>query len=182
MAQKDSRALRLFNETKLEELEYYKEKYRKTLKEWKRFMEGSSDIDRSVVPVEVLEAWIRCRELGIDPYALPRKKILKGRELDALLIRNREFIDVSRPFLSNLYQFLKGSGFNVALFDGDGYLLEIMGDHDIADEMRNTGGVIGALWNEPSAGHNVVGSIVMMKKPVQLFGSQNYIKLYHEFK
>lgn len=179
MAQKDSRELKLFNETKLRELEHYKDKYRNTLKEWKKFVSGRNDIDTSVIPVEVLDAWNRCREQGIDPFKLPRKKILTGKPLEELLSKNREFINVSRPFLSNLYQFLKGSGFHVVLFDRDGYLLEIMGDHDMAEQMRNTGGVVGALWNETSAGHNVAGAVIKAQKPVQLFGSQHYIKDYH---
>ena len=95
------------------------------------------------------------------------------------LSKSREFIEVSRPFLSNLYRFLKGSGFHVVLFDGEGYLLEILGDPDMADLMRNTGGVVGALWNEKSAGHNVSGTIIKEKKPIQIFGSQHYIKYYH---
>lgn len=179
MAAKDSRELKLFNETKLKELEYYKNKYRRTLKEWKKVINGSDDIDQSIVPPEVLKAWIRCRKLGTDPLKLPEKKILKGTELQKLLAKNREFIDTSKPFMCNLYQFLKGSGFNVILFDRDGYLLEILGDHDRAELMRNTGGVVGALWNEASAGHNVTGSIIKTKKPVRLFGSQHYIKAYH---
>lgn len=179
MVQKDSRELRLFNETKLKELESYRNKYRQTLKEWKKFVEGSNDINTSIVPAEVLDAWIRCRNLNIDPFKLPEKKILTGQELKELLKRNKEFIDISRPFLSNLYQFLRGSGFHVVLFDHEGYLLEIMGDHDMAELMRSTGGVVGALWSESSAGHNVTGTIIQTKKPIQLFGSQHFIKDYH---
>jgi hypothetical protein len=66
-APKDSRELRLFNETKLRELEYYKDKYHRTLKEWKKFVDGRDDIDGSVIPAEVLDAWLRRRNLGIDP-------------------------------------------------------------------------------------------------------------------
>lgn len=179
MALKDSKELRLFNETKLRELEYYKDKYQRTLREWRKFIDGKNDIDDAVIPDEVLAAWIRCRNYGIDPLKLPGKNILKGKELEGLLNRNREFIEVSRPFLMNLYQFLKGSGFHVVLFDREGYLLEIMGDHDTAEMMKNTGGVVGALWNEQSAGHNVSGTIVEAKKPIQIFGSQHYIKDYH---
>lgn len=179
MTLKDSTELKLFNETKLKELEYYKDKYRCTLKEWKKFIEGRDDIDGAIVPAEVLSAWHRCRNLGIDPLKLPKKKILKGKALEALLGRNRRFMEISRPFLHNLYQFLKGSGFHMVLFDGEGYLLEILGDHDIADMIRSTGGVVGALWDEPSAGHNVAGAIIEEKKPIQIFGSQHYIKDYH---
>ncbi|MBN1382742.1 MAG: sigma 54-interacting transcriptional regulator [Deltaproteobacteria bacterium] len=179
MSIKKSRELQLFNEAKRRELDYYKDKYRRTLKEWEKFVTGRDDIDETVIPPEVLTAWIRCRNYGIDPLRLPKKNIKKGKELAKLLERNREFIDVSSPFLKNLYQFLKGSGFNVVLFDREGYLLEIMGDHDIAETMKNAGGVVGALWNEQSAGHNVSGTIIEVKRPIQIFGSQHYIKDYH---
>ena len=179
MEEKASRELRHFNETRLKELHYYKEIYQSTLKEWKKFIHGRDNIDESVIPDEVLNAWVRCRDLDLDPLKLPEKKILSAKALTALLNRNREFIEVSRPFLRNLYQFLEGSGFHVVLFDGQGYLLEILGDHDVADIMRGAGGVIGALWNEQSAGHNVVGAVVLEKKPIQIFGSQHYIKAYH---
>ena len=179
MAIKDSSELQLFNETKLAELEFYKEKYRVTLREWKKFIDGRNDIDGSVVPQEVLAAWVRCRNFGMDPLKLPQKNILAGHDLEKLLERNREFIAVSRPFLTNLYQFLKGSGFHVVLFDRDGYLLDILGDHDFAETMKQAGGVVGALWNERSAGHNVSGAVIEEKKPIQIFGSQHYIKAYH---
>jgi len=179
MAPKASKQLRLFNETKLRERNYYTDKYQKTLSEWKKFVSGGDAIDGAVIPADVLDAWRRCRDLGIDPSKLPQKKILTGKELEKLLLRNQEFIDVSRPFLSNLYQFLRGSGFHVVLFDREGYVLEIMGDHDMAEVIWRSVGVIGALWNEPSAGHNVIGAIILAQKPVQLFGSQHYIKGYH---
>ncbi|MFW6052694.1 MAG: sigma-54-dependent Fis family transcriptional regulator, partial [Desulfosalsimonas sp.] len=179
MAVKESRELRLFNETRQKELQYYKEIYQNTLKEWKKFISGHDDIDVSLIPAEEMNAWIRCRDLGLDPLALPEKTILTGKALTALIDRNREFIEVSRPFLQKLYQFLEGSGFHVVLFDAQGYLLEILGDHDVADVMRRAGGVVGALWNEQSAGHNVAGTVVIEKKPIQIFGSQHYIKAYH---
>ncbi len=179
MTSKHYSELERFNRTKRQERELYKEKYRKTLKEWKKFVEGRNDIDGTVVPAELLEAWHRCRDTGLDPFKMPEVKILKGKALAALLEKNRDFIEVSRPFLRNLYQFLKGSGFYATLFDSDGYLLETLGDHDIADVISNTGGVVGALWNERSTGNTVVGTTLKKKKPMQFFGSQHYIKEYH---
>ncbi|MFO7569149.1 MAG: sigma 54-interacting transcriptional regulator [Smithellaceae bacterium] len=179
MTQKETGELKLFNEAKRLELERYKDRYRNTLKEWKKFVAGRDDINASVVEPEVLAAWLRCRRMGLDPLKLPRKKILTGEALHRLLEKNREFIHVSRPFLTNLYQFLQGSGFHVVLYDREGYLLEILGDHDQAEMMIKAGGIVGALWNEQSAGHNVTGTVIEAKSPGQLFGSQHYIKAYH---
>ena len=179
MPSRDSQALRLFNENKLSELEHYKNRYRHTLTEWKKFIAGRDDIDENVVGQDVLAAWIRCRNKGIDPLKLPRKKTLTGVALKKLLGKNHEFITVSRPFLTNLYQFLKGSGLHVVLFDREGYLLEILGDHDQAEMMKKAGGVVGALWNERSAGHNATGAVIAEHKPVELYGSEHFIRAYH---
>jgi len=174
-----SQQLRIYDSTKIEELSFYKDKYRKTLNEWKKFVEDSGVVDDSIVPAEVMNAWKRCRSYGLDPYKIPDKPILKGDALESLLERNKEFIEVSRPFLNNLYQFLEGSKTHVCLFDREGYLLEIVGDHDISQLLLEASGVVGALWNEKSAGHNVSGTIVEVKRPVHIFGSQHYLKAYH---
>lgn len=161
------------------EVEDYRQKYRKTLAEWTKFIEGRDDIDPDIIPTEVLSAWHRCRNMGMDPMIMPHIKILKGPSLEALLRKNHDFIEVSRPFLKNIHQFLKGTGFHAILFDKDGYLLEILGDHDMADMISNAGGVVGAQWNEPTAGQSVVGSILLEKKPMQFFGSQHFFRDYH---
>ncbi len=175
----NSATLQLFYDRKIAELENYKNSYLKTQKEWKRFVNGANDIDPRIVPEEILAAWVRCRHWGLDPFIIPQKTILTGEALHALLEKNNKFIEASRPFLTNLYQFLEGSGFHVILFDREGYLLEILGDHDFAHILRDTGGVVGALWSEPSAGHNASGTVVAAKKPAQIFGSQHYLKPYH---
>lgn len=174
-----SQRLRACDSSNIEELSFYKKKYRETLNEWQKFVSNRGDIDLSIIPEEVLNAWNRCRNYGVDPYTSPKKPILQGDALENLLERNRVFIDVSRPFLKNLYQFLEGSKTHVCLFDREGYLLEIVGDHDISQLLKEADGVVGALWNETSAGHNVSGTIVEVKKPIHIFGSQHYIKEYH---
>ncbi len=179
MNRKEAGELELFNEAKLSEVERYKNRYRSALKEWKKFVAGRDDIDVSVVGPEVLAAWMRCRSMGLDPLKLPRKKTLTGAALKSLLEKNHDFITVSRPFLTNLYQFLQGSGLHVVLFDREGYLLEILGDHDQAELMKKAGGIVGALWNERSAGHNVTGAIIAGKKPAELYGSEHFIRAYH---
>lgn len=174
-----SKELQSFNETKLKELEFYKQLYWSTYEQWLAFVNGAAFVDNEVIPEEVLNAWCRCRKMGIDPLKLPEKKILTGSDLESLLFQNKEFMKISRPFLFDLYRFLEGSGFYVVLFDSNGYLLEILGDHDMADVMQITGGVVGALWEEASAGHNVAGAVIKEKKPIQIFGSQHYIRAYH---
>ena len=158
----------------------YEEKYQNTLKEWKKFTQGESKIDHSIIPNDVLESWNRCRKIGMDSAFRKIDKVLSEDELHKLLRRNEEFIEASRPFMKNLYQFFMGSGFLVALFDVRGFVLEIIGDDDIVQHVAEGNFVLGASLREEHAGTNAVGSVVELKKPIQIFGCQHYRKNYHK--
>ena len=160
--------------------DYTEEKHRQTFEEWQKFIAGDTDIDTSVVPPHILDAWIRCRALGVDPIERPKNPVLTGSKLQKLIEKNYDFINTSLPFMRNLYRFLKGSGFLVCLFDAEGFILEILGDHDDEDLVRRANGIIGASWNEKYVGNNAAGTIVELRKPVQIFACQHYNQLCHK--
>jgi sigma-54 dependent transcriptional regulator, acetoin dehydrogenase operon transcriptional activator AcoR len=159
--------------------DYYEKFHQQTFLEWKKFVSGDPDIDTSVVPQDVLDSWKRCVELNVNPLSKPDNKILAGKELDALLFKNKDFIDVSRPFMKNLYQFLAGSGFLVALFDHNAFILEVIGAPEETKPVQMANGLVGACWQEKYAGNTATGTVVFYRKPVQFFGSQHFIKFYH---
>lgn len=167
------------NPPKLMGREYYLQEYNKTLVAWQKFIDDDDDADPAVIPPDIRASWIRCRERGMDPLALPVHHVLKGPDLERLLAENHDFITISRPVMHNLYRFLAGSGFLVGLFDKDGYILEIIGDHDRIRLLRNASLVVGALWNEADSGTISSGMVSVLKKPVQVFGCQHYNKNYH---
>jgi len=101
-----------------------------------------------------------------------------GEELEELLSKNKELIDVSRPLMKNLYQFLEGSGFMVSLFDRNAFVLEVIGDPEEDKLVRTTKGFVGACWHERHSGNTAAGTVIVYKKPIQVFGSQHYIRLY----
>jgi transcriptional regulator with PAS, ATPase and Fis domain len=118
--------------------------------------------------------------MGIDPLTPSEVKILVGNELQDLLRQNADFISVSLPFMENLYRFLAGSGFLVCLLDYQGYMLEMIGDHDAYQLLRKADLCVGALWDEKTCSTNGGAMIHILKKPFQLIGSQHYKKLYHK--
>ena len=158
---------------------YYEERYQKTLREWERFIQGSDDLNMSVITEEVASAWRRCREIGLDPYAPPRLNILSGKEFSVLKKERERFISISRPFLENLYQFVKGSRFVVALFDRNGILLEVLQDEEAAEENRRLYWYPGVQWTEDTAGNNAASTTIIMKKPIRIFATQHYLKFFH---
>jgi len=149
--------------------------------EWERFLSGADDIDHTIVSDEVFDAWTRCHAMGVDPYCVPEQTILKGKGLAKLIDDNEFFINASRPFMQNLSTFLKGSGFLVGLFDKSGHFLEILGDDDAIEHAKRGPVIVGALWTEKIAGNNSVGTVLELKRPIQIFASEHYKKyLHHE--
>ena len=89
-------------------------------------------------------------------------------------------IDVAYPFIRNLYRFLQGSGFLLSLLDRDVYVLSFLGDPEEENLVRNAGWFVGACWREQYSGNTVPASVAFYKKPMQIFGSQHFVRLYHD--
>src|SRR5512147_1038338 len=106
--------------------ESHKERFGQVLGEWKRFINSQSMENPLILPDMILESWRRCRESHVNPYTTRVEKVLEQKDLEDLLERNRSLIEISRPFMQNLYGFVRGSGFVVALFDDQGYMLEVL--------------------------------------------------------
>jgi len=170
---------RVLRDISLMGVDYYERYYQRTYLEWKKFISGDRNIDMSVIPQEVFDSWILCAQLGVDPFGQPCNEVLTGEALEAVLAKNKEFIDVSRPFMRNLYRFLEGSGFMVSLFDQNCYVLEILGDPEEDKLIRTARGFVGACWDVKNAGNNAGSAVILYKKPMQVFGAQQYIRLYH---
>ena len=158
----------------------YEERSQVTRREWMKFIR-SERIDGAIIPAEIAESWERCRQMGVDPLKIVEHRILSGDELRDLLARNSELITTSGPFMENMYQFVKGTGFFVGLFEAEGYIVGLIGDDEVIQRMPKGGLVIGALWDERSAGNNSVGTVMELKKPVQIFGAQHYLRMLHRW-
>ena len=94
--------------------------------------------------------------------------------MEDLLERNSELIDISRPFMEHLYGFVRGSNFIVALSDSKGFLIELVGDPDVLESVQQGDFVTGACWSEDVAGSNGVGTVLVIGKPLQIFGCEHY--------
>jgi transcriptional regulator of acetoin/glycerol metabolism len=149
------------------------ERFNSIYAEWRKFVRGG-EVDRSVVDPLVLDAWERCRSKGVNPYLSSIPLVLKGKDLEELLESNRELIEISRPFMEHLYGFVKGSSFIVALFDKDGFLIELVGDDPVLESVKQGNFVLGACWSEDVAGSNGAGTVLTLGIPLQIYGCEHY--------
>jgi PAS domain S-box-containing protein len=146
-------------------------------KAWNGYVEnGVLDIQR--IRPEVANSWQRCRNLSVDPYQDLAGSV-NQLELRERLYNKQHLVKVARPFMDNLYNFVKGSGFQVVLTDEQGFLLEVLGDNDI---VSRTEGVLlcpGGVWSEAVKGTNAIGTAIVEKKPVQIYAWEHFCKPHH---
>jgi transcriptional regulator of acetoin/glycerol metabolism len=158
----------------------YNEKFQRTMKEWKKFIDGRSNIDSTIIPDEILHSWNRCKRSDVDPGKAVINDVLSADQLREMQNRNKELITISRPFMRHLYKYVEGSEFIVVLFNHEGYLLEIIGDENVINHVTRGNFVPGAYWGEESAGTNGVGTLLKVQKPIQIFGCQHYCRNFHK--
>ena len=94
--------------------------------EWRKFVRGMP-VDTEIVRPVILDSWERCRSKGVSPYLAKVPVVLGEEELQTLIARYGELIDISRPFMERLFSFVKGSNFIVALSDANGFLINSSG-------------------------------------------------------
>ena len=141
--------------------------------EWRKFVRGMA-IDSGIVRPVIVDSWERCRSKGVNPYLTKAPLVLGGEQLQALLERNGELIDISRPFMEHLFGFVRGSNFIVALSDANGFLIELVGDYEILESIKHGNFVLGACWSEEVAGSNGVGTVLALGKPLQICGCEHF--------
>ncbi|NFO10972.1 PAS domain-containing protein [Clostridium botulinum] len=121
----------------------------------------------------------RCIKYGVENNIHHPSIILKNKELDILIRKNCELINIARPFMEILYDFLRGSEFSLYLTDKNGVVLTIIGDEDIIIDQIKVGIVEGTDMSERSAGTNGIGTALYENSSIQILGEEHFIKAFH---
>ena len=146
---------------------------------WEKVI-SSGEIERNIVRPEIAQSWIRCYKAGVDPgHNGNKRRFLSPAAMEQTLAQHQELIEVSRPFMKQLYSLVAGSGFIVILSDQDANLLESLGDHETMEIAERNDLVKGANWAETEAGTNGIGIALVERKPVQVSGPEHYCKNLH---
>lgn len=144
---------------------------------WSNFVCGGDETQ--IVRPEILNSWKRCREHGVNYKDMSMHHSLDAALLNRLLARKQELIKVAKPFMANLYEFVKGTGFVVVLTDETGYVMEVFGDEDTLKNPLTSNFFRGASWQEEECGTNAIGTGVKAKQPIQVSGAEHYCSKHH---
>ncbi len=123
----------------------------------------------------------RCKKFGIDSRQVFSKKILYDNELQKRFAANRDLILTAAPYMDQLINFVKGFNFFVLLTDGEGCILNALGDEKILSKAFSLKMVPGAFMNEENIGTNSMSMVISTKMPVQISGDDHFIRAYHKW-
>jgi len=127
------------------------------------------------------ESHERCRKLGIPEDLVYSRKILDQAELQKRFAESRDMILTASPYMEQLINFVRGHNFFALLADGEGCILNAIGDEKILSEAFDLKMVPGAYMSEESIGTNAMAIVIKTGEPVQLSGKDHYIKAYHKW-
>ncbi len=134
---------------------------------------------RRQVRPEVLRSWLRCRELELDPFTKSPPPVLSKNDLNGILKRNKELIEVSKPVMDMMEITVRDTGFIVTLTDEDGFVLVVRGDDDILEMAKKNYYLPGCQRTVECAGTNAIGLCLIEGKPIQLTGAEHYKTHHH---
>jgi PAS domain S-box-containing protein len=147
------------------------------LEVWSRYAGGDSVALQRLRP-EVAASWQRCRSLALDPFQ-SSGLLLDSTMLQEHLLQRQSLVKLARPFMENLYGFVRGTGFAVILTNESGVLLDVLGDEHIVERGRRVQLCPGGDWSEAARGTNAIGTAIVEKKPVQIYAWEHYCRPNH---
>lgn len=137
---------------------------------------SSGEVSSNIRPV-IAMSWERCRKAGINPYLKKEEKISQSK-LQEELEKHSKLLEIAVPIISNLYAFVKGSGFLISLATEKGIVLEIQGDPEI---LRKSKFRPGNILTENCVGTNSIGLCLINQQPIQVFAAEHFCKFFHEW-
>lgn len=123
----------------------------------------------------------RCRKLDISKDQIFSSKIIGDTELQQKFSENRNMILAATPYMEKLTDFVKECNFFALLTDGEGCILNAIGDERILSEAFDLKMVPGAYMNEESIGTNAMAIVIKTGQPIQLSGEDHFVKAYHKW-
>ena len=138
-------------------------------------------INTRVLKTYLAKSHERCKENSISIEQVYSNKILDEGQLQKRFAKNRNLILTALPYMDQLMDFVKGSSFFALLTDGEGCILDAIGDEEILSEAFAIKMIPGAFMDELNIGTNAMSIALSYKEPIQMSGNDHFIKAYQKW-
>lgn len=138
---------------------------------------SKKDIDRNFIK----ESHKRSKNFKIKHTQTCSNKVLSEEKMNQKINEKSELILTARPFMKQIYDFVKGSNFLSILTDEEGCILTILGDEKILQRAFEGALIPGAYMGEEYIGTNGMGTSLYEGKPLQVSGREHYIETFYQW-
>lgn len=121
----------------------------------------------------------RSRVYGVEKKSKCSRKISYGEELERILARNKELIEISRIYIDMVFSAVEDEEFIIVLTDNEGCILYIRGAEKITKSLNCMDLKVGAYMDERSIGTNAMGTAIKENRCVQITAQEHYIEGLH---
>ena len=134
--------------------------------------------DTDALHQEISASHARAQQYGINPsvFCNPKHVHLNPDELALRCEQNKEFLEVAKTQIEELYHFVAGAGFVAVIVDEDGYILEAIGDEPLMGHLQSANCRPGYRWTEKDVGTGSISLALARKIPVQINDDEHYCK------
>jgi PAS domain S-box-containing protein len=150
------------------------------IKKWQLFV-SEGVLDKKGLRDIISRSWERCKSYGIDPY---ENNFSVDITEDDLKMKYKEFsplLETAKPLMKTLYNLIQNSDFMIRLTDGDGYVLEHIGDDSLIHHHDFLVLQDGYNISEEVIGTNAIGLSLITGEPIQVLGGEHYLQKYHKW-
>ncbi len=141
----------------------------------RKFFEMGEVPDKGL-PEPVIRSWRRCRRDGLDERASGRLDNVSRSEFSVARERSGLLLSHASGVMEHLFEQIRSSGSMVVLSDAEGLILHALGDPTFVDRAGRVALQPGADWSERQRGTNAVGSALVERRPVEIFGGEHYLE------
>ncbi|MDR3363853.1 MAG: sigma 54-interacting transcriptional regulator [Clostridiales Family XIII bacterium] len=151
---------------------------------WKTYVAGAAPFPGTApegIRPEIFESWRRGKAAGISPFTTDTSLTEAGILL-AGAPQNRRLISAAHSYLENLYTFVRGSDFLIALTERSGIVIDLIGLEGMIEERAKRSALkIGCSRSESVAGTCGIGTCLTLGEPIQIWGAEHYIEPHHGY-
>jgi sigma-54 dependent transcriptional regulator, acetoin dehydrogenase operon transcriptional activator AcoR len=145
---------------------------------WRGFVtKGSTDL----VPGNILQSWLRCREAGMDYRIPPNQHCIALNSLSARMEENRAVRSLFSYHFSNMDTFGKDLRCVALLADSEGYVTDISGDDCLLQRFESTGISRGCNLGEKHIGTSAPGLSLIQNSCSAVIAEQHYCEILHQY-
>ena len=135
---------------------------------------------RGVLPEDdvsplILRSWSRCRDSGLDPRTTRAVEVAGRGQLEESRNQSSRLLNLASGVMEHVFDQIRASGSMVLLADASGLILHGIGDPAFVDRAQRVALQPGARWDEASLGTNGIGTALLERAPVEVFGSEHYL-------